>query len=87
VLNTVTENAARFCDANNAVIHRVVGDSFVWVAQYGDWLEGGARIPITHGTPVGRAILNRQTIHVDDLLAEIDTEYPDVRSQRLRRVL
>ena len=87
MLNTVTENAARLCDANNAVIHRVVGDSFVWVAQYGDWLEGGARIPITHGTPVGRAILNRQTIHVDDLLAEIDTEYPDVRSQRLRRVL
>ena len=27
----------------------------------------------------GRAILDRQIIHVDDLLAEIDTEYPDAK--------
>ena len=38
--------------------------------------ESGRRT-ITHGTPVGRAILDRQTIHVHDLPAEIDTEFPD----------
>ena len=33
-------------------------------------------MPITRGRPAGRAILDRQTIHVHDLAAEIETEFP-----------
>src|SRR4029453_6154243 len=36
VLDVVAENAARLCDANDAVIMRVVGDGFQRVAQFGD---------------------------------------------------
>src|SRR5262249_4600246 len=32
--------------------------------------------------PIGRAILDRQIVHVDDLLAKIDTEYPDAKEQQ-----
>ena len=79
VLDVVAENAAKLCDATNAVIMRVVGDGFQRVAQFGDAPEPPGRHPITRGTAIGRAILDRRTIHVNDLLAQIDTEYPDAR--------
>jgi GAF domain-containing protein len=84
VLEVVAENAARLCDANNAVIARVFDDCFQRVAHYGDVPETSpfGPHPINRRVPVGRAILDRQTIHVDDLLAEIDTEYPEARPQQ-----
>ena len=58
---------------------RVDGDSFQRVAHYGDAPEPPGRHPITRGTAIGRAILDRRTIHMNDLLAQIDTEYPEAR--------
>ena len=38
-------------------------------------------VPIhsVEASPAGRAVLDRQTIHVHDLTAEIETEYPEAR--------
>ena len=47
VLDVVAENAAKLCDATNAVIMRVVGDGFQRVAQFGDAPEPPGRHPIT----------------------------------------
>jgi GAF domain-containing protein len=83
VLDVVAENAARLCEANNAVIMRVFGESLQMAAYWGDVPESSrsnsVSYPITRGIPTGRAILDRQIIHVDDLLTKIDTEYPDAR--------
>jgi GAF domain-containing protein len=79
VLDVVAANAARLCKADNAVIMRVVGGDFQNVARHGDVPEPQGRHPISRGSVAGRAIIDRQTIHVDDLLTRIDTEYPDVR--------
>ena len=37
----------------------------------------------TRETPPGRAIIDGKTIHVHDIAAELDTEFPDSREQQL----
>src|SRR5262249_14143428 len=70
VLDTVAQSAARLCDANDALIHRVDGDSLQIVAVCGP-MPAGPPHPFTRGSPTGRAIIDRQTIHVHDLAAEV----------------
>src|SRR3990172_10365311 len=69
VLNTVAENVARICEANDALIYRFDGRRFKGVADYGP-LPGnlGKGPPILDRCSVpGRAVIDRQTIHVHDL--------------------
>src|SRR6516225_6123744 len=79
VLDAVGENAARLCEANNAVIFRLEGNLLRHVASYGHIpttshpLEG---LPVSRDTVTGRAVFDRRTIHVHDLSAE-DHEYPE----------
>jgi C4-dicarboxylate-specific signal transduction histidine kinase len=78
VLNAVGENAARLCDANNAVIFQLEGDLLRLVSSYGGIpTTSHARegIPANRDTVIGRAACDRRTIHVHDLAAE-DSEYP-----------
>ena len=81
VLDVVAENAARLCEATDAVITRIDGETFKQVAQF-----GAIPVPepsrITRDLPVGRAIVDRKTIHVDDLAAEIETEYPESKARQ-----
>ena len=79
VLDVVAENAARLCDASDALIYRIDGDSLWYATQHGSVPIRGLPIPISRGFPAGRAVVDRQTIHVDDIAAVVDTEYPDVR--------
>ena len=79
VLDVLAENAARLCDAKDAVIRRIDGDRLRVVATYGPMPVSSVEPTISRGFPAGRAILDRQTIHVDDLLAKIETEFPENR--------
>ena len=79
VLDVVAENAARLCDATDAQIQRVEGDFLRSVASYGsmparDRAEQWLIIP---GHAPSRAIIDRQTIHVHDLAAEVETRFPE----------
>ena len=76
VLDVVAENAAKLCDAVDGVIVRPEGDSLRVLAKYGGVPTAGF-LPFSRGFPPGRAVIDRQTIHIHDLEAEIDTEYPD----------
>ena len=76
VLDVVAENAARLCEATDAVILRIEGDSLERVANYGSIPAGAPANPLTRGSPTGRAMLDRQTIHMHDIVAEIETEFP-----------
>ena len=69
VLDVVAENAARLCDATDAVIHRVDGDKLRPVANYGPLPGRGGResLPIDRDHIPGRAIIDRRTLHIHDL--------------------
>jgi GAF domain-containing protein/CheY-like chemotaxis protein len=80
VLHAVAEHAARLCGADDAVIFQVVGDVLRAVAVYGPLRgrgTGGEEVPITRGTVTGRSVVERRLIHVHDVAAEPDGEYPE----------
>ena len=91
VLDTMAENAARLCDATDAMILRVDNDMFQAVAFYGPIpvSERDQPRPIDRGLIPGRAIVDRQTIHIHDLAAESADELPapHARSRGIRTAL
>jgi class 3 adenylate cyclase len=78
VLGMVGENAARLCDANNAVIFRLEGNALRQVASYGGiptTSHPSEGLPVNRDTVTGRAVCDHKTIHVHDLASE-DRQYP-----------
>ena len=75
VLDAVAENAARLCEATDASILRVDGEILWLAASYGSLLPIAEQRPLNRATPSGRAIIDRQTIHVRDLQEQLD-EFP-----------
>src|SRR5215831_14042972 len=67
-MNVLAENAARLCEGTDAVIFRIEGDTLQCMANYGPMPE--MHRPIMRGSPGGRAVIDRQTIHVHDIAAE-----------------
>ena len=78
VLDAVAENATRVCGANDAVPYRIDGDALGQVAHYGQIPTIGERapVPVSRGWAAGRCVLDRQAIHIPDLEAESEAEFP-----------
>ena len=77
VLDTVAENAARLCEATDAQIFRIEDGLIRRVAAHGTMPVPPADLPISRGRPLGRAVVDRETIHVHDLAIELETEFPE----------
>jgi signal transduction histidine kinase/HAMP domain-containing protein len=73
VLDAVVESAARLCEAADARIRLIDGDGSRLVASFGS-SPAPEFMPNTLENPGGRAILQRQTIHIDDVRAS--EEFP-----------
>ena len=86
VLDTIAENAARVCNARDAVLFRLEGDTLRIAAQYGTIPSRGAEqhLSVHRGWVTGRAVVDRRTIHVEDLAAVSETEFPQGREIQQR---
>ncbi len=80
VLDAIAENAARVCAAQDAVIRLVEGDVLRLAAHHGPLELGDSELPIDQRSVVGRAMVQRQLVHVNDLLSVTGTEYPTTRA-------
>src|SRR5262249_2078837 len=89
VFAAVAASAARLCDANDAAMHQGDGDILRSVAHHGP-IPSPSILPLTRGVLTARAVLDRRTIQVADLLAETD-EFPSgsdrARSLGFRTIL
>ncbi len=87
VLDAVARHAARLCDAPYARVLLVDGDGLV---QRADYSAKGRRIalparpvPIRRTAITGRAVLDRRTIHITDIVPLLDSEYPAARENAI----
>src|SRR5512144_2420096 len=71
VLDMMAENAARLCSADDAQILRVEVDVLRRAASYGSHQTAETR-PVTRETAAGRAVIDRQPVHVHDIRAAED---------------
>ena len=83
MLDVVAENAARLCEASNAQIFRFDGEGLRLIANFGS-LPASQEVPLRRSSPTGRIFIDRKSLHVHDLAAELETEYPDARTAQER---
>src|SRR5262249_41465565 len=77
-MDVVAESAARFCGAVNAAIFRLEGEILRLVATHGPEptsLPIGGTTAASSQTVSGRAVRDRQAIHIQDILALPETEF------------
>ena len=91
VLETVAERAAHLCDAPIAQVHLIDGDVLRPVAVYAVNPDSGLAfddpiamrklvVPMSRQYVVGRAVLDRTTLHYADVVPLLADEYPAARA-------
>src|SRR6185295_7027875 len=72
VMEAVAENAARVCGATDSSVFRLEGEHLRLVARRGSRgrpIAMGQSLRVSRGWVSGRAVIDRQTIHVEDVMA------------------
>jgi two-component system, NtrC family, sensor kinase len=86
VLDTLVESATQLCEAQDALIFLPDGNVYRPVARYGYSLEyhrfiEANPIIVSRGSVVGRTVIDKQRVHITDVLA--DPDYTRLDAQRI----
>ena len=86
VLDAIAESAARVCGATDAHVYRVEGQVLKQWAHFGPipGLAPDESLPLTRGSIIGRSILDRRPIHVEDA-ADLDPIDDPISTQLQKR--
>jgi two-component system, NtrC family, sensor kinase len=91
VFKAIVETACELCDAYDAILRLKDGDQLVFSAHHGNIPITSYTVPIHRDRPTARALLEKKSIHVHDLLsAEGDEYHPtqqDARQGRFHTIL
>ena len=85
VLQTLVENATRLCDARTGAIVRPDGDVYRLAVSYGlspeykEFLERNPVPPPGRKAVTGRVLSERRTIHIHDVLADLDYQWTEAQ--------
>ena len=77
VLDTIAKSAAQVCTADDAGIRLVQQEGLRLAAHYGSIPLQDPLRPIDRDSAVGRAVVDREVIHIEDLLAVAAKEFPE----------
>jgi GAF domain-containing protein len=81
VLQVIADRAAGLCEAADAVVFRIDGGTLRPVANYGPL--PGRNSAMDRTSLPGRAVMDRQTVHIHDLAAEPEDNLPAPLSRSL----
>lgn len=84
VLKAIVESACGLCEAYDALVVLRDADDLVIQAHHGQIPVVWSRRSISVKSPTGRAIIDRRTVHVHDLLGPEGEEFPTGREYALR---
>jgi GAF domain-containing protein/anti-sigma regulatory factor (Ser/Thr protein kinase) len=77
VLDTIAQSAARVCNANDGTIRLLEGNMLRLAAHYGPIpMFAASELALDRDSVAGRAVLDRERVHIDDLLSITATEFP-----------
>src|SRR5262245_21986160 len=77
VLDTIAISAAQVCSADDAGIRLVQDDGLRLAAHHGSIPLETPLVAISRGSSVGRAVVDRDVVHIEDLLAVAGREFPE----------
>ena len=80
VMAALAESAARLCEATDAHVWRREGDEMQLVASYGGLRVRRPRLRVGRESVVGRAGADCRLVHVHDLAAVWQSEFPDSKA-------
>ncbi len=87
VLEAVAQRAGSLCRADGSRVWLLVDGKLRAMTSYGPTYKASAHaevLPLRRTSIAGRSILERRSIHIEDVLTVIETEYPDVRDIQRR---
>jgi two-component system NtrC family sensor kinase len=79
VLRAIVESACELCEADDALAVLREGDDIVCMEQHGSIPVLWKRMPANRDSAAGRAVVDRKTVHVHDLLSTEGEQFPNAQ--------